>query len=61
MDLTFDELSALFAWMVDAQEFLPVPEKANEAIDKLITYQRSLKHRLQSLQQLCLNKSERFD
>lgn len=42
-ELTSDELSALFAWMVDAQEFLPVPEKANEAIDKLITYQQSLK------------------
>lgn len=43
-ELTLDELSALFAWMVDAQAFLQMKsELARTAVDKLIAYQQSLK------------------
>lgn len=39
-ELTQDDLSALFAWIVDAQEFLPLSDGAKMAIDKLIEIQR---------------------
>jgi len=42
-ELTPDELSALFAWIVDAQAFLPLSEAAKPAVDKLIAYQQELK------------------
>lgn len=43
-ELTADELSALFTWMVDAQEFLQMrDEQAKAAVDKLIDYQQTLK------------------
>lgn len=46
-ELTFDELSDLFAWMVDAQEFLYMrSELARGAVDKLIAYQQTLKEQV---------------
>lgn len=40
VELTVDELSALFAWVVDAQEFVPLSEEAKATVDKLIVYQQ---------------------
>ena len=42
-ELTSDELSALFAWIVDAQSFLPLSEGAKAVVDKLIAHQEKLK------------------
>lgn len=42
-ELTLDELSALFAWIVDAQGLLPLSEAAKPVVDKLIEYQGVLK------------------
>lgn len=41
-ELTNDELSALFAWIVDAQSFIPLSDSAKTAVDKLIEYQQEL-------------------
>lgn len=53
-ELTLPELAALFAWMVDAQEFLPVPENAKSAVDKLIQYQEVLNQNKQVPEQNAL-------
>ena len=42
-ELTLTDLSALFAWIVNAQEFVPLNEAAKPAVDKLIAYQQVLK------------------
>ena len=47
-ELTLDDLSALFAWIVDAQEFLPLSEQAKGATDKLIAQQTQLKRQTQA-------------
>lgn len=44
-ELTPDELSALFAWIVDAQAFLPLSEAAKPTVDKLVAYQETLKQK----------------
>lgn len=33
------DLAGLFAWMVDAQEFLPLTEEAKRAVDQLVIWQ----------------------
>lgn len=44
-ELTIEELSVLFAWIVDAQAFLPLSEAAKLTVDKLIVYQEKLKEK----------------
>jgi hypothetical protein len=41
-ELTISDLSALFAWIVDAQEFLALSDGAKVAVDKLIEQQQAL-------------------
>jgi hypothetical protein len=50
-ELTLDDLSALFAWIVDAQGFLPLSEGAKSAVDKLIEQQEQLKEQKADFQQ----------
>lgn len=41
-ELTIADLSNLFAWIVDAQSFLPLSDGAKETVDKLIEIQKEL-------------------
>jgi len=48
----YQALTALIGWIVEAMEFVPLPDEAKAALDVLISTQDELKERLHTCQRL---------